>query len=55
MATDIGWEIEQLSVAIDYYERSINDSFSVLEVEKFEKIVKKLSGRIKTLERKHND
>lgn len=48
----IEWEVQQLWMAIDYYERARKGTFSKKEADKFEDIIKKLNVKIKKLERK---
>tara|TARA_B100000287_G_C20650308_1_gene786608 strand:+ start:896 stop:1072 length:177 start_codon:yes stop_codon:yes gene_type:complete len=50
--TDTDWEIKQLWMAIDYYERAREATFSRKEAEQFEETVKRLNQQIKKLETK---
>ncbi len=47
----IDWEVQQLWMAIDYYERARKETFSRNEASKFEDTIKKLNAKIKKLER----
>lgn len=51
---DIEWEINQVDMAIDYFERQIEDTFFVVDAEKFEKIIHRLSNDMKKLEKKRD-
>lgn len=46
------WEIQQLSVAIDYFERAVDQAFFSKDVEDHAKTIKKLQKQISKLERK---
>ena len=46
------WEVQQLWMAIDYYERAREDTLSRKEADKFEDTIKKLNNKVKKLERK---
>tara|TARA_B100001094_G_scaffold329086_1_gene391046 strand:+ start:821 stop:1003 length:183 start_codon:yes stop_codon:yes gene_type:complete len=48
----IEWEVQQLWMAIDYYERARADTHSRKEANKFEDTIKKLNSKIKKLERR---
>ena len=48
---DIDWEIQQLWMAIEYYENARKATFSRKEADQFEKTIKKLNQQVKTLER----
>lgn len=52
---DIDWEIQQLSLAIDYYEQAIESSFSASKAMEYESIVMELNNKIKELERKRDE
>lgn len=52
---DIDWEIQQLSLAIDYYEQAIEGSLWRTQAEKYKKIVMDLNSKIKELERKRDE
>ena len=52
--TDVNWEIEQLQIAIDYYEREVQDTLYVREAIELSEIVHKLNKRMKDLERGRN-
>lgn len=52
--TDVNWEIEQLHIAIDYYEREVQDTLYVREAIELSEIVHKLNKRLKDLERGRN-
>lgn len=54
MKTDVNWEIEQLHIAIDYYERAVQDTLYVREAIELSEIVYKLNKRLKDLERGRN-
>ena len=49
---DSDWEIKQIHVAIDYYEREIQDTLYVREAIELSEIVCKLNKRLKDLQRK---
>ena len=51
---DIEWEINQVNMAIDYFERQIGDTFSAIDADKFEKIIHRLSNDMKKLEKKRD-
>ena len=51
---DIEWEINQVDMAIDYFERQIEDTFFVVDAEKFEKIIHRLNSDMKKLEKKRD-
>lgn len=53
--SDIEWEIQQLWMAVDYYERAIKNSHFTVEVEKFSKTIASLNKQIKELERKRDE
>ena len=53
--TDTDWEIKQLWMAIDYYERARETTFSRKEAEKFEETIKNLNQQIKQLEREKDE
>ena len=53
--SDIEWEIRQLWMAVDYYERAIENSFFRAEVEKFSETIASLNKQIKDLERKRDE
>ncbi len=53
--SDIDWEIKQLSVAIDYYERAINDAFARVDTERYKDTIDSLNQRIKKLEAKRDE
>ena len=53
--SDIEWEISQLWMAIDYYERARQETHFRKEAEKFEETIKKLNHRIKQLEDKQHE
>ena len=53
--SDIEWEIQQLWMAVDYYERAIENSHFTIEVEKFSKTIASLNKQIKDLERKRDE
>ena len=52
---DIDWEIKQLWMAIDYYERAREATFSRKEADQFEETIKNLNQQIKELERKKDE
>lgn len=52
---EIEWEIEQLHLAIEYYEEAISKAFFVVQVEEYAEIIHKLNQQIKKLERLRND
>lgn len=49
--SEIEWEIEQLSLAVDYYEQAILQSFSRKECEEHEITIQELNNQIQDLER----
>ena len=49
--SDIDWEIQQLWMAIEYYENAREATFSRKEADQFEETIKKLNQQVKTLER----
>lgn len=53
-AQKIEWEIEQIAIAIDYFERAIQQSFFTKEVEEHRKTIHKLQGQMQELERKRD-
>jgi hypothetical protein len=53
--SDLEWEIQQLWMAVDYYERAIENSYFTGEVEKFSKTIASLNKQIKDLERKRDE
>tara|TARA_B100000676_G_C18001523_1_gene801192 strand:- start:586 stop:765 length:180 start_codon:yes stop_codon:yes gene_type:complete len=53
--SDLDWEIHQMSIAIDYYERAREQTHSRKEADQFEKTIKKLNQQIKTLERDRDE
>jgi len=53
--SDIEWELRQLWMAVDYYERAIENTFSRADVEKFSETIASLNKQIKDLERKRNE
>jgi phage host-nuclease inhibitor protein Gam len=53
--SDIEWEIQQLWMAVDYYERAIENAHFTVEVEKFRKTIASLNKQIKDLERKRDE
>lgn len=53
--SDLEWEIQQLWMAVDYYERAIENSYFTAEVEKFSKTIASLNKQIKDLERKRDE
>jgi hypothetical protein len=48
------WEIQQIAMAIDYFERAIVESYWTKEVEKHKATIHKLQGQKRELERKHD-
>ncbi len=52
--SDIEWEIRQLWMAIDYYERAIESAYFRADVEKFSETIASLNNQVKELERKRD-
>ena len=52
---DIDWEIKQLWMAIDYYERAREATFSRKEANQFEETIKKLNQQVKALEKDRDE
>tara|TARA_Y100000593_G_scaffold29789_1_gene59039 strand:- start:215 stop:388 length:174 start_codon:yes stop_codon:yes gene_type:complete len=52
--TDTNWEIEQLHIAIGYYEKEVQDTPYVREAIELSETVHKLNKRLKDLERGRN-
>lgn len=52
--SDIEWELRQLYMAVDYYERAIQNTFFESR-EKFSETIASLNKQIKDLERKRDD
>ena len=53
--SDIDWEIQQLRMAIDYYERSRNATDCQYEAKQLEVNIKNLNQQIKQLEREKDE
>ena len=53
--SDIEWELRQLWMAVDYYERAIQNTFFKADVEKFNETIVSLKKKIKELERKRDE
>ena len=53
--SDIEWELRQLWMAVDYYERAIQNTFFRKDVEKFSETIASLNKQIKDLERKRDE
>lgn len=53
--SDIDWEIQQLCMAIEYYENAREATFSRKEAEQFEGTIKKLNQQVKTLEKDRDE
>ena len=51
---DLNWEIQQIAVAIDYFERAIENSYFVKQRDGHVKTVQKLEKQLKELERKRD-
>lgn len=52
---DIEWKLRQLWMAVDYYERAIQNTFFRKKVEKFSETIESLNKQIKDLERKRDE
>ena len=52
---DIEWKLRQLWMAVDYYERAIQNTFFRKKVEKFREAIASLNKQIKDLERKRDE
>ena len=52
--TNVEWEIQQLWLAIEYYEKAIEESFSRREADGFRETVRELNVQLKELERKRD-
>lgn len=48
------WEIQQVAMAIDYFERAIEETFFVREAEEHRKTIQKLNNQLQELERKRD-
>ena len=48
---DIEWEVKQLWMAVEYYERAREKTFSRKEADEFVKKIHKLNKRIKELQK----
>ena len=48
------WEIQQVAMAIDYFERAIQESFFTKEVEEHKATIQKLNNQLQELERKRD-
>ena len=53
--SDVEWEIRQLYMAIEYYEKAIENTFVESDVEKFTSTIAELNQQIESLERKVNE
>ncbi len=53
--SDLDWEIHQMSIAIDYYERAIEQTHSRKEANRFEETINQINSKIKQLERKRDE
>ena len=53
--SDIDWEIQQLWMAIDYYERAREATFSRKEANQLEETIKKLNQQVKALEKDRDE
>lgn len=53
--SDIDWEIEQVSLAMDYYEEALRRSMHISEMCTYNDIIKDLNRTLKKLERERND
>ena len=53
--SDVEWEIRQLYMAIEYYEKAIENTFVKSDVEKFTGTIAELNQQIESLERKMNE
>jgi uncharacterized protein (DUF2164 family) len=53
--SEIDWEIEQLSLAIDYYEQGLHHAVLRSQANKYKKIINDLNEKIQDLERNRNE
>ena len=53
--SDIDWDLRQLWMAVEYYERAIENTFFIKDVEKFSETIASLNKQIKDLERKRDE
>ena len=53
--SDIDWEIQQLWMAIEYYENAREATFFRKEAEQFEETIKKLNQQVKALEKDRDE
>ena len=53
--SNIEWEISQLWIAVDYYERAIENTCFRKDVEEFSETIASLNKEIKDLERKRDE
>lgn len=53
--SDVEWEIRQLYMAIEYYEKAIENTFVKSDVEKLNSTIAELNQQIESLERKVNE
>ncbi len=53
--SDVEWEIRQLYMAIEYYEKAIENTFVKSDVEKLNSTIAELNQQIGSLERKVNE
>jgi|TARA_B100000085_G_C18476135_1_gene485232 hypothetical protein len=52
--SDIDWEIRQIWMAIDYYERAIENAYFRKDVEHYADMISSLMEQLRTLERKRD-
>ena len=53
--SDIDWEIQQLWMAIEYYENAREATFFFILAEQFEATIKKLNQQVKALEKDRDE
>ncbi len=53
--SNVEWELRQLWMAVDYYERAIQNTFFKADVLKFKETIASLNKQIKNLERKRDE
>lgn len=53
--SDIDWEIEQVWMAMDYYEEALRRSMYISEMCTYNDIINSLNKTLKQLERERND
>ncbi len=49
-AKDIDWEIEQMWLAIEYFETAIENAYTTSEVRDYESSIHNMRARLRTLE-----